>query len=170
MKTKQSANRAKEPKAKTQVKIRDLKPQKDAKGGRRPPLPGDPCDGGEQIWSSDRPVRQPPAARLRAQVTCGESSSLSISFLNSGSIVACAASGCLERRARDVEACFPRLHFADLRFAIGRRHDKMHASIRRGVFGKGSRSSAFRNFALKFFALSLSASPVSCSRHSPRTR
>jgi hypothetical protein len=45
MKTKPSSNKAKSPKTKTQVKIRDLKPQKDAKGGLR--RTGDPCDGGE---------------------------------------------------------------------------------------------------------------------------
>ena len=45
MKTKPSSNKAKSTKTKTQVKIRDLKPQKDAKGGLR--RTGDPCDGGE---------------------------------------------------------------------------------------------------------------------------
>lgn len=47
MKTRQSSDKAKQPKAKAQVKIRDIKPQKDAKGGALRSRSADPCAGGE---------------------------------------------------------------------------------------------------------------------------
>jgi hypothetical protein len=47
MKTKRPSTKTGAPKSKTQVKLRDLKPQKDAKGGAMRSRSADPCEGGE---------------------------------------------------------------------------------------------------------------------------